>query len=65
MKISKGQIVVGINPYNHKKRKFKYLGKNKGIGKNSHPIRLYDYKQQCEIMVTKEQVKLWKIKLYE
>ena len=65
MKISKGQIVVGINPYNHKKRKFKYLGKNKGIGSSSHPIRLYDYKQQCEVMITKEQVKLWKIKLYE
>ena len=53
MRISTGTLVVGINPYNHKKRKFKYLGKNKGIGLSSHPIRLYAYKQGCEIMFLK------------
>lgn len=65
MKVSSGMLMIGINPYNHKKRKYKYLGKNKGIGKDSHPIRFYDYKQKCEIMITKEQVRLWKIKPYE
>ena len=65
MKVSKGQIVVGINPYNHKKRKFKFLGKNKGIGKATHPICLYDYKEGCGKMVTKEFTKLWRIKPYE
>lgn len=64
MRIKPNTIMVGINPYNGKKRKFKYLGKNKGIGSNSHPIRLYDYKQKCEIMVAKEQAKLWRIKPY-
>ena len=65
MKVSKGQIVVGINPYNHKKRKFKFLGKNKGIGKVTHPICLYDYKEDCDKMVTKEFAKQWRIKPYE
>ena len=65
MRISPGNLVVGINPYNHKKRKFKFLGKNKGIGMSTHPIRLYDYKEQCEKMVTKEFAKLWKVKPYE
>ncbi len=65
MKVSQGTIMVGRNPYNHKKRKFKFLGKNKGAGKDSHPIRLYDYKQRCEVMITKEQAKLWMIKPYE
>ena len=57
--------MVGINPYNHKKRKFKFLGKNKGIGKATHPICLYDYKEGCGKMVTKEFTKLWRIKPYE
>lgn len=65
MKISPGTLVVGRNPYNHKKRKFTYLGKNKGLGSSSHPIRLYDYKQRCEIVVTKQFVKQWEIKRYE
>lgn len=65
MKVSKGQIVVGINPLNHKKRKFKFLGKNKGIGMYTHSICLYDYKEDCSKMVTKEFTKLWKIKPYE
>lgn len=65
MKVKPNTIMVGMNPYNHKKRKFKYLGKNKGIGSSSHPIRLYDYKQGCEIMITKKQAKLWEIKPYE
>ena len=65
MRIRPGNLVVGRNPYNRKKRKFKYLGKNKGIGSSSHPIRLYDYKQGCEIMITKKQAKLWEIKPYE
>lgn len=65
MKIKPNTIMVGVNPYNHKKCKFKYLGKNKGIGSSSHPIRLYDYKQGCEIMITKKQSKLWEIKPYE
>ena len=64
MRISTGTLVVGINPYTHKKRKFKYLGKNKGIGSSSHPIRLYDYKQKCEIMVTKQFAKQWKVEKY-
>lgn len=65
MKVKPNTIMVGINPYNHKKRKFKYLGKNKVIGSSTHPIRLYDYKEQCEKMVTKEFAKLWRIKPYE
>lgn len=48
MRISPGTLVVGINPYNNKKRKFKYLGKSKGIEKYTHPICLYDYKEDCE-----------------
>ena len=64
MRISPGDLVVGINPYNHNKRKFKYLGKNKGIGSRSHQIRLYDYKQKCEIMVTKQCAKQWKVEKY-
>ena len=65
MRVSPGALVVGRNPYNRKKQKFTYLGKNKGIGCNSHPIRLYDREQHCEIMITKEFAKLWKIKPYE
>lgn len=65
MKVSKGSIVVGINPYNHKKRKFKFLGKNKGVGKSTHPICLYDYKEDCNKMVTKGFIKLWQVKPYE
>lgn len=65
MKVKAGELLVGINPYNHKKRKFTYLGKNKGIGSNSHPIRLYDHKQHCEIIITKEFAKQWDIKRYE
>lgn len=65
MRISPGQIVVGRNPYNHKKRKFKYIGKNRGIGKSTHPICLYDYKEDCNKMVTKGFIKLWKVKPYE
>ena len=49
MKVSKGSIVVGINPYNNKKRKFKFLGKSKGIEKFTHQICLYDYKEKCVI----------------
>ena len=65
MKVSKGQIVVGINPYNNKKRKFKFLGKSKGIEKYTHPICLYDYKEDRDKMVTKEFAKQWRIKPYE
>lgn len=65
MKVKPNTIMVGINPCNHKKRKFKYLGKNKAIGSSTHPIRLYDYKEQCEKMITKEFAKSWRIKPYE
>lgn len=65
MKVNKGSIVVGINPYNNKKRKFKFLGKSKGIEKYTHQICLYDYKEKCVVMITKEFAKLWKIKPYE
>lgn len=65
MKISPGTLVVGINPYNHKKRKFKFLGKNKRVGKSTHPICLYDYKEDCNKMVTKGFIKLWHVKPYE
>lgn len=65
MKLLKGTILVGINPYNHKKRKFKYLGRNKGVGAKSHPMLLYDYKQQATVCISKEYIDLWKIKPYE
>lgn len=65
MKIKVNTIMVGINPYNQKKRKFKFLGKNKGIGSSTHPIRLYDYKEQCVVMITKEFAKIWRMKPYE
>lgn len=65
MKVSPGTIMVGRNPYNDKKRKFKFLGKNRGVGKSTHPIRLYDYKEDCEIMITKDFAKQWGIKPYE
>ena len=65
MKIKKESILVGINPYNHKKRKFKYLGRNKGLGAKSHPMALYDYKQQATVYVPLEYVKQWQIKPYQ
>ena len=65
MKLTKGTILVGINPYNHKKRKFKYLGRNKGVGVKSHPMLLYDYKQKCNVCVTLDYVKQWQIKPYQ
>lgn len=65
MKLTKGTILVGINPYNHKKRKFKYLGRNKGLGTKSHPMALYDYKQQATVYVSLEYVKQWQIKPYQ
>ena len=65
MKLKKGTILVGINPYNGKKRKFKYIGRNKMVGAKSHPMLLYDYKQKANVCVSLEYIRLWKIKLYE